>query len=137
MDAVSGECIEIDGKGGDERLAFAGLHLGDAAFVQHHAADQLHVEMALTERPLGGLANGGEGFGDQIFERRAVLYAFLERLGAGAQSLVRELLDLRFESVDLSDDGWVFLELALVRSPEDLAGNRAEGKHYVEPLNFA
>src|SRR6266496_4014161 len=103
--------------------------------MQHHAAHQLHIEMALAERPLGGFANGGESFGNDIFERGAILFAFLERLGAGAQSLVRELLDVRFESVDLGDDGWVFLELALVRSPEDLAGNRAEGKHYIEPLN--
>src|SRR5258708_3080998 len=37
-----------DGKTLDDILvpAFAGLHLGDVALMQHHAADQLHVEMA-------------------------------------------------------------------------------------------
>ena len=40
-----------------QRLALAGAHLGDGAAVQHHAADQLDVEMALAEGALGGLAS--------------------------------------------------------------------------------
>jgi hypothetical protein len=64
MHAASGEGIEIDRQGGDQRLAFAGLHLGDAALMQHHAANQLHVEMTLAERTLGGLAHSGEGLRD-------------------------------------------------------------------------
>ena len=48
--------------------------------MQDDAADQLHVEMALSERPLGGLADGGKGFGKQIIERLAVGQALLERL---------------------------------------------------------
>ena len=69
VDAAAGERIEIDRKRRDQRLAFAGLHLGDLAFVQHHAADQLDVEMALAERALGGLAHGGEGRHQEIVER--------------------------------------------------------------------
>ena len=46
VDALAFERIQVDGQGGDERLAFAGLHLGDFAVVQDHAADQLHVEVA-------------------------------------------------------------------------------------------
>jgi preprotein translocase subunit SecA len=42
---------------------FLGLTLGDAALVQHHAADHLHVEVALAEHALGRLAHGGEGRG--------------------------------------------------------------------------
>jgi hypothetical protein len=34
--------------------------------MQHHAADQLHVEMAHTERASTGLAYGGKGFRQQI-----------------------------------------------------------------------
>ena len=48
VDALAGERIEVDRKRCHQRLAFAGLHLGDVALVQHHAADQLHVEMALA-----------------------------------------------------------------------------------------
>ncbi len=82
MHALAGERIEIDGKGGDQRLAFAGLHLGDAPLVQDHAADQLHVEMALANGALGGFADSGEGLGDQIIEIGAVLQAFAESFGA-------------------------------------------------------
>ena len=40
----------------DERLALAGLHLGDFAFVQHLAAHDLDVEVAHAERAFAGLA---------------------------------------------------------------------------------
>ena len=53
--------VQIDGEGGDQGLAFAGLHLGDRAVVQHHAADELDVEVALAERTLGGFAHRREG----------------------------------------------------------------------------
>ena len=68
VDALAGERVEVDGERGDQGLAFAGLHLGDRALVQHHAADQLHVEMALAEGALGGLAHGGEGRDEKVVE---------------------------------------------------------------------
>ena len=78
VDAVAGERVEVDGKRGDQRLAFAGLHLGDLALVQHHAADQLHVEVALAERALGRLAHGGEGGHEKVVELGAVLELLAE-----------------------------------------------------------
>ena len=78
VDAAAGERIEIDRQRRDQRLAFAGLHLGDPAFVQHHAADQLHVEMALAERALGRLAHGGESRHQDVVERLAVGELLLE-----------------------------------------------------------
>ena len=89
------ERVEIDGKGRDQRLAFAGLHLGDAALMQHHSADELHVEMTLAERALGRLADGGECLGDQIVEIGAFTHAGAELLGPGAQGLVGERLRSR------------------------------------------
>ena len=83
MDALAGERVEIDRERGDQRLAFAGLHLGDVALVQHHAADQLDVEMALAERALGGLAHGGEGRDQKVVERSC------RRRAAARKSAVR------------------------------------------------
>ena len=83
MHALAGERVEIDGERGDERLAFAGAHLGDGALVQHHAADELHVEMALAERALGRLADGGEGGNEQIVERLAGGELLAELLACG------------------------------------------------------
>ena len=44
--ALARDRVQHDGAGGDERLPLAGLHFGDLARVQHHAADHLHVVMA-------------------------------------------------------------------------------------------
>ena len=88
MDALAGQRIEIDRKRRDQRLAFAGLHLGDVAFMQHHAADQLDVEMPLAERALGRLAHGGEGRNQKIVERLAVGELLAEFGGARLQRLV-------------------------------------------------
>ena len=45
MDAASAQGVQIHRKSGDQCFALAGLHLRDRTFVQHHAADQLHVKM--------------------------------------------------------------------------------------------
>ena len=100
MHAAAGERVEIDRQRRDQRLAFAGLHLGDPAFVQDHAADQLHVEMALAERALAGLAHGREGRHQDVVERLAVGDLFLELLGARAQLPRRRASRARFERVD-------------------------------------
>jgi 1-acyl-sn-glycerol-3-phosphate acyltransferase len=50
--ALAGQGVEIGGQRGHQGLALAGAHLGDLAVVQHHAADQLHVEVAHAEHAL-------------------------------------------------------------------------------------
>jgi hypothetical protein len=95
MDALARERIQIDGEGRDQRLAFAGLHFGDGAFVQHHAADQLDVEMALAERPFGRLAHRGECGNQQIVERCAVFHLPAELGRARPQFVVGKLARLR------------------------------------------
>ena len=66
--ALAFQGVEVGGQRGDQRLALAGLHLGDAALVQDHAADQLHVEMALAQGPLGGLAHHRERLDQQVVQ---------------------------------------------------------------------
>ena len=73
VDALALERVEIDGERRDQGLALAGAHLGDLAAVEDDAADQLDVVMALAERALGGLADRGEGFGEDVVERLAVV----------------------------------------------------------------
>ena len=98
VDAALRQRIEVDGERGDQRLALAGLHLGDLALVQHHAADHLHVEMALAERALGRLAHGGEGRDQQVLEIGAVGELLAEHLRARPQLGVGELLQLRLQA---------------------------------------
>ena len=62
VDALALERVEIGRQRRDERLAFAGLHLGDPALVKNGAADQLDVEVPHAQHAAAGLANDGEGF---------------------------------------------------------------------------
>src|SRR5271156_687792 len=66
--AASAQRIQIYRKRRDQRLAFAGLHLSDLAFMQNHAADQLHVEVAHVEHAPSGFADDGKGFLQQFVE---------------------------------------------------------------------
>ena len=67
--ALAFERVEVGGQRGDERLAFAGLHFRDPAAVQHHAADELHVEVAHVEHAPAGFAHDGEGLRQHVVER--------------------------------------------------------------------
>ncbi len=93
--ALADQRVEVERQRGHQRLALAGLHLGDRALVEHGAADELNVEVAHAERALGGLAHAGEGLGEQIVELLALGETLAELGGLGAQRLVVELLDRR------------------------------------------
>ena len=100
VDAAAAKRVEIDRKSGDQRLAFAGLHFRDLALVQHHAADELDVEVALTERSLGSFPHGGEGRHQNVVKRGAFTKLLFEFVGASAQFLVGKLLQFRFQRID-------------------------------------
>ena len=126
MHAATGERVEIDRKRGDQRLAFAGLHLGDLAFVQDHAADQLDVEMALAERALGGFAHGGEGRNQKVVERGAFGDLLLEFVGARLQRIVGERLEFLLERIDLVDPRLIAADAPLIGGSKQLAGDGAD-----------
>ncbi len=119
VDAFAGERIQVRGQGCDQRLAFAGLHLGDPAPVQDDAADQLDVEVPHVERAAAGLADHGEGFRQQIIERLACGQPAAELDGLAPQLLVGELADLRLFRVDFGDQGLDALQFAIVRRTDD------------------
>ena len=105
------ERVEHDGERRRQRLALAGLHLGDAAVVQDHPADQLHVEVAHAERALAGLAHDREALRQQLIERLAVARALAQRVHPLAQLGVALELELGLEGVDQRDALLVGLEL--------------------------
>ena len=112
--ALAGEPVEVHRHGGDERLALAGLHLGDVAVVQDDAAENLDVEGPHAERPLGGLAGDGERLEQQIVEHLAVLVALAELGRLAAQLLVAEVRDVGFE---VGDPHGLLLRAILRRRP--------------------
>ena len=119
---------------GDERLAFARLHLGDLALVQDHAADQLHVERPHFEGAQGGLPHHGEGLLEELVERGRpgglqVLFvdAFEsfrqpgpELVSLGAEGVVAQGVDRGLELVDSEHAGHQLLDVPLVLRAEDL-----------------
>ncbi len=126
MDALAGERVEVDRERCDQGLAFAGLHLGNVALVQHHAADQLDIEMALAERALGGFTDRGES-GDQKVVQGLALGELLPELdGAGLEGFVGEFRNLGLQRVDRVDAGLISLHPPVVGGAEKLAGERAD-----------
>ncbi len=126
VDALAGERVEINGERRDQRFAFAGLHLGDLALVQDHAADHLHVEMALADRALGRFAHGGEGRHQDVVERLALAELLLERIGARAQRVVGERDELRLQRIDLIDPRPITFDAPLIGGAEQLAGKATD-----------
>ena len=126
MHALAGESIEIAGQGRDERLALAGPHLGDGAFVQHHAADQLDIEMPLAEHALGRFAHRGESRNQKVVERPTLRQLLAERDRAGRQRLVAERRNLGLEIVDRRHVRRIGLQTPGIGRAEDLLGERSE-----------
>ncbi len=94
VDAAASERIQVSGKRGHQRLAFAGFHLGDLAVVQDYPADQLHVEMAHGDSAAARFAGQRERWGDGGLERvgQALLI-----VGLGGISVAEALGYLGFE----------------------------------------
>ena len=72
--------------------------------MQHDAAHQLHVEMALAQGALGRLAHGGEGVEQDVVEALALGQALAQPGGARPQLVVAQRLERRLELVDRGDD---------------------------------
>ena len=113
--ALAGERVQVRRQRRDERLAFARLHLGDLAVVQHHAADQLDVEVPHVQHAAAGFADDGEGLGQQVVERLAVGEALRGTRRSSPRSCSSESAWIGgFEGVDCGDERAQALELALV-----------------------
>ncbi len=61
--------VQERGHRGNERFPFAGFQLGDAAMVDRDAADDLHIELPLSDRSLRGLTDKGVRFRQQAVQR--------------------------------------------------------------------
>jgi hypothetical protein len=124
--AATAERVQIGGQRGDERLALAGLHLGDLAAVQHHAADQLHVERPHSEDALGRLASRREGRDEKILDLGSLIELLAELGRARAQLVVAQGGELLFDRVDLVHQRPEPLELAIVLRADDFPDECAE-----------
>ena len=116
---LAAQRVQVGRQRRHQRLAFTGAHFRDVAVVQHHAADELHVERPHAERAARRLAHHGEGLGQQLVQRFAVGHAPLQFLGPGAQARVVERLDALFQRIDLLYGLSVLPQQPLVTAAED------------------
>ena len=123
----AGQGVEVAGQGGHQGLALAGAHLGDAPRMQHHAAHQLHVEMAHAQHPLGRFPHHGEGFLQQAVEGCALGQTLAEFHGLGGEFGVRQLRHRRLQRIDRGHPAAHRLELAFVGRAEELFRQREHG----------
>ena len=86
--------------------------------MQHHAADQLDVEMAHAERALARLTAEREGLGHEVVERLALAGALAQLIGLLEDLVVLEQLHLGLDCVDALDLALVALELPGLAHPQ-------------------
>ena len=119
VNAAAGESIEIAGQGGNQGLALAGFHLGDLTFVQHHAADQLHIKVTHAKHTLAGLSYDRKGFRQDLVKDRALVVQasgvgkpLLEGSRFATQFVVGKRVKFLLQQVDIGNDRLVALQLA-------------------------
>ena len=98
--AAAAQRVEEGGHGGRQRLALAGLHLGDPAPVHDGGAEHLRVEVPLRDLPAGGLAHQGVGLRLDVLQRLAHAQAAAQLGGGLAQLRVAALADLALQRID-------------------------------------
>ena len=99
MHAVAGEGVEVGGQSLGYGLAFARLHLGYTALMQHYAAQKLYVVMPLAYGALCGLADYGECLRQQVVLSLAVIQACPELVGLSPELLIRKGFHTAFQIV--------------------------------------
>ena len=67
VNALTRQRIQVSRQRCRQGFTFTGTHFRDAALVEHHPAQQLHVEVTHAEHAFTGLTYNGEGFRDQAF----------------------------------------------------------------------
>ena len=117
--ALAADAVEVGRERRDQRLALAGLHLRHPPEVQCRTAHQLHVEVALADDPLGGLAHDRERLDGQVVELGAVGQALAELGGLRLQCLVAQALRLGLQRVDVRDHALQRFELLALPGAED------------------
>jgi hypothetical protein len=119
VDVPARERVQVERHGGDERLSFAGLHLGDVALVEHHRAHELDVERAQPESALRRFADGRERLEDELVELLAVLEPLLELGGLPLELLVRKRLEAGLERGDVVRLFGELLEAPALADPQE------------------
>ncbi len=129
MHALARQAVQVGGQRRHQGFALAGLHLGDAALVQHNAAQHLHGEVPHPQHAVGGFPADGERVGQDALQRLAVRKALPERGGLGLQLFVGHRLVFAFQFKNGVADGLDALELPPAVAAEQFFQNRVHDFH--------
>ena len=107
--ATPAEGVQVNWEGRNQGLAFTRLHFSDLALVQHHAADQLNIEVAHAKDTAAGFAYYGKRFYEDLFQDffQGLIFFGLDLLAAVVVSLrivldrAQAFLNARPESIGL------------------------------------
>ena len=94
--------------------------------MQHHAADELDVEMTLLQGSLGGLADDRERLELQLVQRYPLRQTVAELVRLRPQCVVGQTGQGRFQRIDRVDRLAHGLDQAIVRRAEQPPCNGAE-----------
>ena len=120
VDATTAQGIEVRWQGCGQGFTFTGLHFSDAVGIQHHAADQLHVEVTHAEHPLGGFTHGRECFRQQLLQGLTLLQTLTVLGRLGLQLRVGQSFELRLHCIDLFYNFAQSLERSIVPAANNL-----------------
>jgi len=127
VNTAATEGVQVGRQRRDECLSLTGLHFGDAAEVQRHAAHELDVEMTLADRAPRTLAHDGKGLDEQVVQVLALLDSRLELDRLGGELLVAEALHVGLDAVDQRHDRREVLDLLGFARAKDLGEHTHDG----------
>ena len=152
VDAVACERVEVAGESSDEGFSLAGVHFGDFAGMEDHAADELDVEVAHADCSLAGLSDEGKSLGKNLvegcfFSSVDAVEVFLRSIGQVefgadsvnaltefgcfvAKSFVGERLNGGLEVINLLYGRHEALDSALVAGAKDFCDSFVEQNRY-------
>ena len=120
VNAFAFQCVEICGQSSDQSLTFTGLHLGNPALVQYHAADELHPEVLHAQASPCAFSTDRKGLWQNIVQGLSVLQSFPELRRLRLQLLIAECLHLLVQCLHLIYNFSYFLYFFFIQITEDL-----------------
>ena len=97
MDALSGQCVQVNRQGCYQGFTFTGFHLGDASLMQHDTTDDLNREVLESQNTPCSLTAGRKCLRQDVVQRFSVCQTLLELRGHCFQLLVAHLAVLLVE----------------------------------------
>ncbi len=119
MYTIATQCVEIRRQRGNQRLALAGTHFSDVALVQHHAANELHVERSQTQCAPGRFTGNREGLRQDVVKGLSCLQAPTKIICFLCQLLVTQSLYLLLKAVHTCDGFRKLAQHPLVAAAEN------------------